>query len=149
MKKMGLPLSLIVLLLALSVSGIDKGYSNVDKIKVPKDVSMIKVTGLTIYSETKNRLSERKIVFEQIEEIEVLLKAIEDSTPYSGPTTSEGETHNLIITYTDTTSETIHLWLYPDRNSGRIQRKNYEGPIQILSKDDVQNIARILAKKNS
>ncbi len=44
----------------------------------------------------------------------------------------------------------IHLkyytWLYSDRAS-RIQKANDEGVIQILNKEDAQNISKILAEK--
>jgi hypothetical protein len=110
---------------------------------------MITVTGngLEIYSETENRLIKREIVIEQTEEIDLILTVIEESSPYSGDMTAEGENYNLTITYVDGSDETIHLWLYPERSSGRIQKENYEGPVQILNKDDVQGIAELLAEK--
>lgn len=158
MRKIGLFFFLFLLLLNLFGCSLDKGNgrnleNNLEQaIKVSKDVKMITVTGngLGYFSEeTEEQIRSRKIVLEQKVEIEVILKAIEDSSPHSGPMTDEGENFNLIITYNDNTSETLLLWLYPDRNSGRIQKENYEGPIQLFSKEDVQNIAKILAEKMS
>ena len=80
-------------------------------IDVPKDVNMITVTGngLTIFSETEDQLKDRKVVFKQTEEIEVILKAIKDSSPHSGPMTDEGENFKIILSYKDDTSDTILL----------------------------------------
>ena len=118
-------------------------------IDVPKDVNMITVTGngLAIFSETADLLKDRKVVFEQTEEIEVILKAIKVSSQHSGPVTEEGENFKIILSYKDDTSETILLWLYPDSNSGRIQKDNYTGPMYLLSKEDVKSIANMLNEK--
>ncbi len=146
-------LVIIMILAACSTEGkIVKDKENISEkevIDVPKDVNMITVTGnaLEIFSETKEQLKDRKVVFEQTEEIEVILKAIKDSSPLSGPITDEGENFKLILSYNDDTSDTILLWLYPDRNSGRIRKENYNGPIHLLSKQDVQSIAKLLANK--
>lgn len=61
--------------------------------------------------------------------------------------TDEGENFQLILSFKDNTSETILLWLYPDRNSGRIQKENYNGPIYLLNKEDLQRIAKLLGKQ--
>jgi hypothetical protein len=118
-------------------------------IDLPKDVNMITVTGngLAIFPETEDQLKDRKVIFEQAEEIEVILKAIKVSSPHSGPMTSEGENFEIILSYKDDTSDTILLWLYPDRNSGRLQKDNYNGPIYLLSKEDVHSIAKLLDEK--
>jgi len=117
--------------------------------KEPKDVKMVTVTGngLEIFSETNEQIKDRKVVFGQTEEIEVILKAINNSSSYSGPTTDEGENFKIILSYKDDTSDTILLWLYPNSNSGRIQKENYTGPIHLLSKEGVQSIAKLLDKK--
>ena len=118
-------------------------------IEVSKDVNMITVTGngLAIFSETEDQLKDRKVVFQQTEEIEVILQAIKVSSPNSGPMTSEGENFKIILSYKDDTSDTILLWLYPDRNSGRMQKDKYTGPMYLLSKEDVQSIAKLLDEK--
>jgi hypothetical protein len=154
LKKITLILSLNFLLFNLFGCGVkseDSSDKVIEVIEVSKEVNSITVTGngLAIYSDIEKRLIDRKIVLEQSKEIEVILKAIENSTLHSGPMSDEGENFNLNFTYKDGTSETIHLWLYPDRNSGRIQKENYEGTIQLLSKEDVQNIAKLLAEKLS
>jgi len=79
--------------------------------------------------------------------IEVILKAIKVSSPHSGPMTSEGENFKIILSYKDDTSNTILLWIYPDRNSGRMQKDNYTGPMYLLSKEDVQSKAKLLDEK--
>ncbi|MFS1515399.1 hypothetical protein V1503_02605 [Bacillus sp. SCS-151] len=147
MKKMGLIMFLFLLLFALSGCGNDKGNSIGKKIQVSKNVSMItlKGNGTAVYSETEKRLIDREIILEETEDIEVIIKAIENSTSHSGPMTSEGENFNLVFTNEDNTSEIIHLWLYSDRAS-RIQKANDE-VIQILNKEDAQNISKILAEK--
>jgi len=112
---------------------------------------MITITGngLGYFSETEGQLKEKKVVFEQTEEIEVILKALEDASSHSGPMTDEGENFQILLSYKDDTSDTILLWLYPDRNSGRIQRENYTGPMFLLHKEDVQSIVKLIDKKNS
>lgn len=119
-------------------------------IDVPKAVNMIIVTGngLGIFSETEDQQKDRKVVFEQTEEIEVILKAIKDSLPHSGPMTDEGENFKIILSYKDGTSDTILLWLYPDRKSGRIQKENYTGPMYLISKEDIQSIVKLLDEKS-
>lgn len=116
---------------------------------VPKAVNMIAVTGngMEIFSETESQLKDRKVIFEQTEEIEVILNAIKGSTRHSGPMTDEGENFRIILSFKDDTSDTILLWLDPDRNSGRIQKENYTGPMYLLSKKDVQSIVKLLDKK--
>jgi len=118
-------------------------------IVVPQEVNALTVTGngFALFSETEDQLRDRKVVFEHPEEIEVLLTAINASSQNSGPVTSEGENFKITLTYNDGTSETILLWLYPDRNTGRIQKENNIGPIYLLSKEDVQSIAKLLDKK--
>jgi len=122
-----------------------------ERIDLAKAVSMITITGngLGYFSETEGQLKEEKVVFEQTEEIEVILKALEDASPHSGPMTDEGENFQILLSYKDNTSDTILLWLYPDRNSGRIQRENYTGPMFLLHKEDVQSIVKLIDKKNS
>lgn len=136
---------------ASSVKIIDDKENNREKglIYVPKDVKLITITGndFELYSETEEQIKDRIVVFEQTKEIEVILKAIKDSTPHSGPMTDEGENFKIILSYKDDTSDTILLWLYPDSNSGRIQKENYSGPMQLLSKEDVQSITKLLDKK--
>jgi hypothetical protein len=154
LRKISLVFSIFLLLNLFGCNFENGNERNLDdirikKIKISKEVKIITVTGngLAIYSETENRLIDREIVIEQTEEIDVILKAIEGSSTHSGEMTEEGENYNLNITHIDGSNETILLWLYPDRNSGRIQKENYEGPVQILSKEDVQNIAKVLAEK--
>ncbi|MDL4842848.1 hypothetical protein [Aquibacillus rhizosphaerae] len=126
---------------------------------VTTDINTITVTGngLGYFIEDTEEQSQSqpnygKVVLKQEEEMEVIIKAIKNSTPYSGPMTVESENLNLILNYKDNTSETILLWLYPERNSSRssrIQKEDYEGPLQILNKEDVENIAKLLAEKLS
>jgi len=122
-----------------------------EEIVVTKDIKLITITGngLELFSETEEQIKDRKVVFEQTEEIEVILKAIKDSSPHSGPVTDEGENFKIILSYKDDTSDTILLWLDPDRdrNSGRIQKENYTGPMHFLSKEDVQSVIKLLDKK--
>lgn len=145
MKKIILVLTLMLLPLSLIGCSGDKDFS------VSKDVRMITVTGdgLGIFLETEEQLVNRTVVFEQAKEIEVILKALKDSSPHSGPMTDKGENLRLILSYQDDTSETILLWLYPDSDSGRIQRENDNGPIYMLSQESVQRIAKLLSKQIS
>jgi hypothetical protein len=149
-------LGLIIILAACSTEEriVKEKESDREKevIDMSKDVNMITVAGngLAISSETEDQLKDSKIVFEQTEEIEVFLKAIMNSSPHSGSMTDEGENFKIILSYKDDTSDTILLWLYPDRNSGRgrIQKDNYTGPIHLLNKEDVQSIAKLIDKKS-
>lgn len=145
MKKIILVLTLILLPFSLIGCSGDKDFS------VPKDVRMLTVAGdgLGTFSETEEQLVNRTVVFEQEKEIEVILKALKDSSPHSGPMNDKGENLRLILSYQDDTSETILLWLYPDSDSGRIQRENDNGPIYLLSQESVQRIAKLLSKQIS
>jgi hypothetical protein len=149
LKNIILYFSFIFLLPNLIGCGVGNDSSSDEEIVVSKDVNKITVSGngLAIFSEDEKQLIDREIVFEETNEIEVLLTAIEKSSPHSGPMTTEGENFNLRVTYMDGTTETIHLWLYPERSTGRIQKENYEGPVQILSKEDVEKIAKLFAEK--
>ncbi|MBU0906418.1 MAG: hypothetical protein KKF57_14585 [Firmicutes bacterium] len=147
-------LGIIMILVACSIEDkiVKDKENNGEKevIDVPRDVNMITITGngLEIFSETEDQVKDRKVVFEQTEEIEVILKAIKVSSPHSGPMTSIGENFQIILSYKDDTSDTILLWLYPDRNSARIQKDNYTGPMHyLLSKEDVHRIAKLLEEK--
>lgn len=122
-----------------------------EKMDVGKAVNMITVTGsgLGYFSETEDQLNKEKVVFDQTEEIEGILKALKGASSHSGPMTDEGENFQILLSYKDDTSDTILLWLYPDRNSGRIQRENYTGPMYLLSKEDVQSIVKLIDKKVS
>ncbi|MCM3572377.1 hypothetical protein M3172_04200 [Mesobacillus subterraneus] len=156
MKKSAIILFGIIMFLA-SCSSEDKSFNDnensreKERINLEKAVNMITVTanGLGFFTETEGQNKEGKVVFEQTEEIEVILKAIKDASSHTGPMTDEGENFKMILSYKDGTSDTILLWLYPDRNSGRIQRKNYTGPIYLLSKEDVQSIVKLIDKKSS
>ncbi|MBT2636765.1 MULTISPECIES: hypothetical protein [unclassified Bacillus (in: firmicutes)] len=146
----------IIMILA-ACSSEDKSFNDnenrreKERIDVTKDVNMISITGngLGLFSETEDQLKEGKVVFKQTEEIEVILKAIKDASAHSGPMTDEGENFQLVLSYKDDTTDIILLWLYPDRNSGRIQRENYTGPMYLLSKKDVQIIVNLIDKKVS
>lgn len=152
-KSLFMLLGIIIILSACSTDGkfVKDKETNREKevIDVSKDVKLITVTGngLKLLSETGEQIKDRKVVFEQTAEIEVILKAIKDSSPHSGPVTDEGENYKIILTYKDDTSDTILLWLYPDSNSGRIQKENYTGPFHLLRKEDVQSIAKLLDNK--
>lgn len=156
MKKSAIILFGIIMILA-SCSSEDKSFNDnenskeKERIDVAKAINMITVTGngLGYFSETENQQKEGKVVFEQTEEIEVILKAIKGASSHSGPMTDEGENFQLLLSYKDDTSDTILLWLYPDRNTGRIQRENYTGSMYLLSKEDVQSIVKLIDKKSS
>ena len=149
MMKMKILIKLFGIIMILAACSTEENNREKEVIDVLKDVNMITVTGngLAMFSETEDQLKDRKVIFEQIDEIEVILKAIKNSSPHSGPMTTEGENFKIILSYKDDTYDTILLWLYPDRSSGRIQKESYEGPVQILTKENSQNISELLAGK--
>lgn len=133
---------LTIVFLTLTLSFMLIGCTNVQETLESKKIN--KVTA-TFSIEENEQIKDKEVVLEQAEEIEIILHAIENATPHlSGPMTTEGENVNLIFTYEDNSSEVIHLWLYPDRNAGRVQKENDKGPVQLLSEEDVQHIAELL-----
>ncbi|MBT2645002.1 hypothetical protein J7I80_22535 [Bacillus sp. ISL-41] len=156
MKKSAIILFAIIMILA-ACSSKENIFNDIEnskekeRIDLTKAVNLLTVTGngLGYFSETEGQLKEEKVVFEQTEEIEVILKALKGASSHSGPMTDEGENFQIILSYKDGTSDTILLWLYPDRNSGRIQRENYTGPMYFLSKKDVQSLVELIDKKIS
>ena len=117
-------------------------------INVPESIDKISVTGYNpaIFSEDVEP-KERKFVFEKTDEIEAFLKAIKDSSVPSGEITDEGENFRIVLSYQDGNSDTILLWLYPGRNSGKIQKENYTGSVRVLSEKDVESIAKLLEEQ--
>ncbi|PAQ13484.1 hypothetical protein CD798_15455 [Bacillaceae bacterium SAOS 7] len=114
------------------------------------DSSKIVVTGngLEQFFSDAKELKDREIVFEQTEEIEVFIKAIQDSSAYSGPMTAESANFNITFFSQEESSQTFRLWLYPERNAGRIQKESENEPTYLLSEESVQMIAKLLTEKS-
>lgn len=113
------------------------------------DSSKIVVTGngLEPFFSDAKELKDRKIVFDQPEEIEVFIKAIQDSSAYSGPMTAESANFKITF-FQEESSQTFRLWLYPERNAGRIQKESENEPTYLLSEESVQMIAKLLTEKS-
>ncbi|MGM7635231.1 hypothetical protein [Bacillus sp. Hm123] len=114
------------------------------------DSSKIVVTGngLEQFFSDAKELEDREIVFDQTEEIEVFVKAIQDSSAHSGPMTAESANFNLTFFSQQESFQTFHLWLYPERNAGRIQKESENEPTYLLSEESVQMIAKLLTEKS-
>lgn len=115
----------------------------------PEEISMVTVTGIGLesYDSTTGELKDGKIVLEQKKEIDIFLEAIKQSSFHSGPLSDIGENFQLTFSSKEGTSKTIFLWLYPERNYGRIQEENGNGKTYLLSEDNVRIIAELLNNK--
>lgn len=118
-------------------------------IDINKDVTKITVTGpLGLFSDTKEQQQKNgKVYLQNPEEIEVVVKAIEGSSPPSGPIADDGPNFEIILSYKDKTSETFHWWVYTDSSHGKIQNASEDGPTHILKEEDVKNMTKLLDKK--
>ncbi|QDP41146.1 hypothetical protein [Radiobacillus deserti] len=155
MKKKRL-LMLIGLIMILTACSEEKSTMNVEDAKkevvsnVPESIDKITVTGYdpAIFTEDEEHPQKRNVLFKKEQEIELFLNAIKDSTVPSGEVTSEAENFKIILSDQDGNSDTILLWLYPDKNLGRIQKENYDNQVRILRKDDVQILVELLKEKS-
>ncbi|WP_301109396.1 hypothetical protein [Sporosarcina sp.] len=146
-------IGMIMVLAACSEENVIKdggGDMEEEVINVSDSIEKISVTGYgsAVLTEDEEQPKKRKVVFEKEKEIEIFLKAIKDSSVPFGEITSEGENFKIVLSYQNGNSETILLWLYPDKSLGRIQKEKYNGQVRILSKEDVQGIAKLLEEKS-
>jgi hypothetical protein len=123
------------------------GASEAEYMDVPKEVDRITVKGNGVSIEKDGRFIENEVILEESGEMDVFLKALENSSVHKGPMTDEGETFKLVLSYSDGTSRTILLWIDYDIKTGRVQGEDYTGPIYLLEREDVESILELVEEK--
>ncbi|OZI12038.1 hypothetical protein CEW92_08740 [Bacillaceae bacterium SAS-127] len=68
------------------------------------------------------------------------------SSFYSGPMTAESANFKITF-FQEESSQTFRLWLYPERNAGKIQKESENESAYLLSEESVQIIAKLLTEK--
>jgi len=141
-------LGIIMFLAACSTEDVVYKKPSKGEIDIHKDVTKITVSGpMRLFTDTKEHQQNEEVYLEDPEEIEVILKAIEGSSPPSGALTDEGANFKIILSYKDNTSESFLWWFNPESSFGKIQNESANGPRQILKKEDVKNMMKLLEKK--